>query len=39
MQYNTLESKVAIRMAVGKNSLKATEVSHIFMEGQQFLWI
>lgn len=39
MQYNTLESKVAIRMAVGKNSLKATEVSLIFMQGQQFLWI
>lgn len=39
MQYNTLESKVAIRMAVGKNSSIATEVSLIFMQGQQFLWI
>lgn len=39
MQYNTLESKVAIRMAVGKNSSIATEVSLIFMQVQQFLWI
>lgn len=38
MQYNTLKSKVAIRMAVGKNSSIPIVVLFLFKQVHQFLW-